>query len=273
MGCGTEYCISAGKFAQLCGTTRDTLRYYHSQGILVPQRDETNGYHYYSYAQIASYYFITTFRQLGCSVAEIEQYLWAGQQEAFDRFVEQQYRALLEQRAELERRISIISGTRRLLESIRESDTGRPCIRSLPAGLRIKLTPVLSSPATTSGEIITDLQRHLAGCKAGDAQTFPVGVCMDRDDFAHGRYVYRKLFSFAGSRAQGDSVPLPGEKIAAMVCRDSDGDISDAYRALWDFVQAQDAPPCSDVYCLSIVNVIDPHATRRYLKFVFIFLS
>ena len=64
---GEEYCISAGAFARMCQTTRDTLRYYEKQGILVPKKSEKNGYHYYSYAQISSYYFISTFRGLGCS--------------------------------------------------------------------------------------------------------------------------------------------------------------------------------------------------------------
>ena len=29
---GEEYCISAGAFARMCQTTRDTLRYYEKQG-------------------------------------------------------------------------------------------------------------------------------------------------------------------------------------------------------------------------------------------------
>lgn len=49
-----EYCITAGEFAKMCQTTRDTLRYYERQGILVPKKNPVNGYHYYSYAQISS---------------------------------------------------------------------------------------------------------------------------------------------------------------------------------------------------------------------------
>ena len=75
MAFSTEYCIPAGEFARICGTTRDTLRYYHKQGILVPQRNAANGYHYYSYAQVASFYFIATLRGLDCSAADIREYL------------------------------------------------------------------------------------------------------------------------------------------------------------------------------------------------------
>ena len=77
---GEEYCISAGAFARMCQTTRDTLRYYEKQGILVPKKSEKNGYHYYSYAQISSYYFISTFRGLGCSVEDIKEYLLGGEE-------------------------------------------------------------------------------------------------------------------------------------------------------------------------------------------------
>ena len=74
---GEEYCISAGVFARMCQTTRDTLRYYEKQGILVPKKSEKNGYHYYSYAQISSFYFISTFRGLGCSVEDSKE-SWSG---------------------------------------------------------------------------------------------------------------------------------------------------------------------------------------------------
>ena len=71
----------------MCQTTRDTLRYYERQGILVPKKNPVNGYHYYSYAQISSYYFIRTFRELDCSVGDIKEYLLGGEEVRFDAFV------------------------------------------------------------------------------------------------------------------------------------------------------------------------------------------
>ena len=100
-----EYCITAGEFAKMCQTTRDTLRYYERQGILVPKKNPVNGYHYYSYAQISSYYFIRTFRELDCSVGDIKEYLLGGEEVRFDAFVDQQYDRLLMMRRELDRKI------------------------------------------------------------------------------------------------------------------------------------------------------------------------
>ena len=104
-----EYCITAGEFAKICQTTRDTLRYYERQGILVPKKNPVNGYHYYSYTQISSYYFIRTFRGLDCSVGDIREYLLGGEEIRFDEFVEQQYEKLLYMRKELDQKIDKIS--------------------------------------------------------------------------------------------------------------------------------------------------------------------
>ena len=66
-----EYSLSVSQFAKLCGTTRDTLRYYYEQNILTPRVDPNNGYHYYSASQISSFFFINTMRKAGCSIKEI----------------------------------------------------------------------------------------------------------------------------------------------------------------------------------------------------------
>lgn len=266
----SEYCITAGAFARLCGTTRETLRYYHRQGVLVPRRNPANGYYYYSYAQLSSFYFITTFRHLGCSVADIQAYLLAGEQDKFDAFVDRQYDALLKQRAELEQKISVIDGTRRLLKEIRRADTGSPSLQILPEEMRLKLTPVRSRPAASSAQIMPDILRYLSGSLGPGLQLFPIGGCMGAEDFMAGRYSYRQVFGFAGSASGGDILSLAGRRAAVSVCRDSDGEIEEVYRALAAFLARQGLTPCSDVFSLSIVNVIDPHETRRYLKYLFV---
>ena len=88
--------------------------------------------------------------------------------------------------------------------------------------------------------------------------------------FLAGDYAYRPVVSFAplsvAAGAEGGAEPLPGRRVAAAVCRDSDGDITAVYRRLADFIRARGLRPRSDVYSLSLVNVIDPTAARRYLK-------
>lgn len=274
MAFSTEYCIPAGEFARICGTTRDTLRYYHKQGILVPQRNAANGYHYYSYAQVASFYFIATLRGLDCSAADIREYLLAGEQARFDSFMAGQYQKLLAQRAALEQKIALLSGSLQLLEEIRAADAGGPVVQTWSREAALRLTPVLSRPARSFREIAPDVQRHIAACEAVGATPYPMGVSMDAAGFLAGDYAYRQVFSFAplsvAAGAEGGAEPLPGRRVAAAVCRDSDGDITAVYRRLADFIRARGLRPRSDVYSLSLVNVIDPTAARRYLKYLFV---
>ena len=266
---GEEYCISAGAFARMCQTTRDTLRYYEKQGILVPKKSEKNGYHYYSYAQISSYYFISTFRGLGCSVEDIKEYLLGGKEVRFDGFVDRQYAALLTQQRELERRIGIIGNTRKLLEQIRKNDTGKPELYEQPEIFRLKVTKVLSDPATSFSEISTDIHRHLKECAHPGIQAFPMGAAIGREDFQKEQYVYREVFSFADAQAAGPGIrELPGRLTVVMVCREKDGDIRLAYQKIRNYLKEQALQRSSDLYSLSIVNVIDPNAERKYLKYI-----
>lgn len=266
---GEEYCISAGAFARMCQTTRDTLRYYEKQGILVPKKSEKNGYHYYSYAQISSYYFISTFRGLGCSVEDIKEYLLGGEEVRFDGFVDRQYAALLIQQRELERRIGIIGNTRKLLEQIRKNDTGKPELYEQPEIFRLKVTKVLSDPATSFSEISTDIHRHLKECAHPGIQAFPMGASIGREDFQKEQYVYREVFSFADAQASGPGIrELPGRLTVVMVCREKDGDIRIAYQKIRNYLKEQALQLSSDLYSLSIVNVIDPNAERKYLKYI-----
>ena len=268
-GMPAEYCLSAGTFARLCGATRDALRYYAAQGILVPLRDPANGYHYYSHAQIASYYFITTFRNLGCSAAEIREYLLGGEQARFDAFAARQYAALQAQRAALDRKIASLGTALALLENLRAAEDGAPALQQLPCALRVRLTPVQRTGAVSLAQIAPDVRRHLQSFDSPEA-AFPMGAVLGAADFLAGRWSYRAVFSFAPDACgAAESTPLPGRRVAAAVCREGLPE-AESWAALAAFVRERRLTPRSDVYSLSLVNVIDPRAEKRYLKYSFL---
>ena len=294
-----EYCITAGEFAKICQTTRDTLRYYERQGILVPKKNPVNGYHYYSYTQISSYYFIRTFRGLDCSVGDIREYLLGGEEIRFDEFVEQQYEKLLYMRTELVQKIGTIAGTRKILDQIRIADVGTPVIRKIEEPLSLVCTAVESAPALSFDEIEMDIREHLKQCKCSGIQAFPMGASMDKEAFMDGDYTYKNVFSITESehmkmtgdgmvdmeeqdqwldRQQTDTQQMricnmkSGDYLVA-VCRESDGDIKAVYEAMKSVLKREQRELISDVYSLSIVNVIDPHEEKKYLKYLFAAVS
>ena len=50
---------------------------------------------------------------------------------------------------------------------------------------------------------------------------------------------------------------------------ESDGDIRDTYREIKDLMKKESKQFDSDIYSLSIVNVIDPNEEHKYLKYIF----
>ena len=89
------------------------------------------------------------------------------------------------------------------------------------------------------------------------------------EDFQKEQYVYREVFSFADAQASGPGIrELPGRLTVVMVCREKDGDIRIAYQKIRNYLKEQALQLSSDLYSLSIVNVIDPNAERKYLKYI-----
>lgn len=64
----------AGKFAQVCQTTKDTLRHYDEIGLLKPTSINENGYKVYSASQIIDFLTIASLQDAGCSLEEIRNF-------------------------------------------------------------------------------------------------------------------------------------------------------------------------------------------------------
>ncbi|WP_086350331.1 MerR family transcriptional regulator [Candidatus Enterococcus clewellii] len=64
-------------------TTIKTLRHYHKEGLLVPDKISEAGYRYYSEKNIQRLKDISIFRELGFSLKEIEEVLVASKQEIY----------------------------------------------------------------------------------------------------------------------------------------------------------------------------------------------
>ncbi|AVV41460.1 MerR family transcriptional regulator [Streptomyces sp. ID05-04B] len=61
--------LSIGDFSEMCDLPPQTLRYYHSEGLLVPADvDERTGYRSYTFAQVEQAMLITVLRGTGMSV-------------------------------------------------------------------------------------------------------------------------------------------------------------------------------------------------------------
>lgn len=103
--------LSSGKFAELCGTTKETLRHYHNKGILIPVKQEENGYFYYSVNQCLTFELIQLFTQTGSSLEEVKKYLDNYSIENFSVLMEKSYQNLLIKKNEIEKMIRIVKNS------------------------------------------------------------------------------------------------------------------------------------------------------------------
>lgn len=282
----SEYSIPASHFATICGTTRDTLRYYEKQKILIPWKNPDNGYHYYSYAQIGTFYIISTLRSVGFSIRMIENFLLSNDDEAILSYLSLQLSSLRKERRELDNKIRQFSGALRIASLIRPEEFGRPVIRICPPDIRFRMAPVTSSSAYSLRDIAQDIRDHI-NLFPDMSRSFPAGTVMDAEGFMQGDFRYTKVVSLfhsdefdlsdptprPGSIEAWDSVEtvsLPTHKVAAIACRNTDGDIRIIYRRLADFITDNHLPILTDVLSLSLINIQDPSQERKYLKYIMV---
>lgn len=71
-----------GELSRLCNIPVKTLRYYDSEGLLIPDEiDRFTGYRYYSAARLADCNRIISLKELGFSLEEIKKHLHASSNE------------------------------------------------------------------------------------------------------------------------------------------------------------------------------------------------
>jgi DNA-binding transcriptional MerR regulator len=61
--------LTISQFAQICGTTRQTLQYYDKIGLCAPIHRQA-GYRYYDFMQRFDFQLISTLKQSGCTLEE-----------------------------------------------------------------------------------------------------------------------------------------------------------------------------------------------------------
>ena len=173
--------LTAGAFAALCGTTKETLRHYKDVGLLLPAYQGDNGYFYYDVEQFYDFYAISIFRQTGTPLEKIRRCL-RGQDTAQTLALLREQRTQLEaERQKLEHMDFVLSGALRNLEFGPGPDmvprTGwfdREHLLALPVGeLEGLMTPADSEDET----LIIVLERCRALCIQYGIQTdFQLGA-------------------------------------------------------------------------------------------------
>lgn len=103
--------LKSGEFAQLCHTTKDTLRHYRQIGLLEPAFVSKSGYGYYAPLQVGDFLLIASLRKAGSSLEAIKAYLDDPREDELDAILESHIAMLKEQRRSLLAQQRFLEGT------------------------------------------------------------------------------------------------------------------------------------------------------------------
>ncbi len=267
-----EYTLTLGQFAKLCGTTRDTLRYYYEEGIITPRVDPENGYHYYSASQISSFFFITTMRQAGCSIKEISTLIHYSNRESIEKLANTK---ILEMQRELfliNQKISALHLGMWILGKFSDHKPGKPFLDEIPEISYSETKIRDKNNAHHAADIAGDISIHLMNAAPKTTlSTFPTGVTISYEDLIKKNYVYNSIISLSFLPADNiDSFPLPG--ITAVCCyhESSASGIDLVYKKMVSFIKKNNLKVLSDLFVISLINLYDKDRDHTYFKYLFI---
>lgn len=265
-----EYSLTVGRFAKLCGTTRDTLRHYYEQGILTPFVDPENGYHYYSTSQISSFYFISTMRQAGCSIKEISGMVHDASRDGLVPVINAKIADLERERRLLDKKISALKLGAWFTENYAHVKPGVPFLSEIPA-ISVIETPIHKrSGAYHSADIAKEISLHFSKMSAGEEfVTYPSGATIAYRDFISENYSYNNVITL--SLLPPDYTrffPLPSRR-AVLCSHDHNAtDIDKSYRKIAAYINRNRLKACSDLYSVSLINLYDHEKNHTYYKYL-----
>ena len=163
----TDFLFSCGAFAELCNTTKATLRHYEKRGLLLPAVIRDNQYRYYSFEQLYEYDFIRTEILCGKTLAEIRAYLRCPGQISYTENAVGNLEKLKARRKELDR---VITGVECAIRrdnrmSLADIRPGVPGIRLLGQTLAVIATEIGPTAALTEALFTRAAKSHLRLCE------------------------------------------------------------------------------------------------------------
>ncbi|SFB97307.1 MerR family transcriptional regulator [Butyrivibrio sp. YAB3001] len=266
-----EYTFSVSQFAKLCGTTRDTLRHYYEEGIIVPKVDPENGYHYYSASQITSFYFISTMRQAGCSIKEINELIHNSTKEGIKKLGNAKILELQNELVIINKKINSLKMGMWILENFDKHAPGVPFLLDIPSISIIRTPVTVKDNAHHTADIAADISRHLAVSAAdGSLSSFPSGVTIAYEDLLKKNYVYNNVVSLSLQPSElPNSITYPACKALCCHHESRSQDIDKSYKKILSYIKKNDLKVCSDLYIISLINLYQKNE-HTYYKYLFI---
>ena len=201
-----EGLISIGKMAKMNRISIPTLRLYDERGLLKPRYiDPETGYRYYDINQNARLDVIVYMKELGVSLAEIEQALQKEDITIIEELLAQKNEQLHEQMRQIKARHDAVERAIQSIERYRKSPTigtlsleyiDRRYIWGIPCSDNF-----YNSDVHSYEKVLMELRKRLEEEGFPQIHSYNIGTSILQKDFAEGEYIANQIFIFAGRSA------------------------------------------------------------------------
>ncbi len=267
--------LSIGKMAEMNHTTVATLRLYDEKNLLKPRYiDEMTGYRYYDISQNARLDMIAYMKELGMSLAEIQDVLEKEDITLIETILVKKNEQLYEQMRELKARHNAVERAIASIERYRKSPTkgtisleyidrrytyGQPCTDNF-----------YEKDIVAFEKELLSLRKTLSNQGFSQVHSYNVGTSITEENFLNEEFIPEDTFIFVNYK---DKVNNPDVKVLdsgmfACIYLDSfDEEISYAKKLL-EFCKKQNWMISGDYICevLTEFNVFDSEKRNMFLR-------
>ena len=197
--------ISIGKMAKINRVSIPTLRLYDERGLLKPRYiDPETGYRYYDMNQNARLDVIAYMKELGMSLAEIQQALQKEDITIIEELLAKKNEQLHEQMRQLKARHDAVERAIQSIERYRKSPaTGtlsleyidRRYIWGIPCSQNFYKRDVHGYE-----EVLMELRERLEEEGFSQIHSYNIGTSINQEDFERGEFTASRIFIFTGRR-------------------------------------------------------------------------
>jgi DNA-binding transcriptional MerR regulator len=201
---GSEHGFTISRFAELAGTTRDTLLYYDRIGLLHPAVRGENNYRYYSERELTKAKLIRTFQSLGLSLQDIQALLQRRSPSSVLDSITEQMEEIAAEQTRLEQTRLMLETFHSIIDYALNLEEGTIVLRR-NKGLAILLGPSIDrTKAKTFQEGIHEARRHFQEVVPPSEMSYPIWGIYERESIEKRRWELPDRFYMANPNGRDE---------------------------------------------------------------------
>ena len=257
---------TSGEFARLCGTTKETLRHYDNVGILKPAEVGDNGYRYYTNGQFFDFDLITTFKEAGCSLAEIKSYTEHYEPDVFLTGMKDKMRQLEAEKRKIESMQRLLKRAIRTTEYAITEEYYKP--RLVTCEEEYLITIKVAHPSEQSfSDMVHDIRDHFMHLEERDLwDEYSMGYIVLQETLERGQYFESYYYTRIHGKREDERLQIrPAGQYVTMLHKGDYSTLPQSYDIIKEFIRQEGLDICGNSYEYELVSYLATQEMKDYI--------